>query len=64
MRKIDNQYLIKLYEVFETENSIYMVMELLEGGSLLEYLRQRGKIYESQTKKILKCLLRGIDYLD
>jgi len=47
MRKIDNQYLIKLYEVFETENSIYMVMELLEGGSLLEYLRQKGKIYES-----------------
>ena len=64
MRKIDNQYLIKLYEVFETENSVYMVMELLEGGSLLEYLRQKGNIYESHSKKILKCLLRGIDYLD
>jgi len=39
MKSIDNEYIIRLLEVYETEKSIYMVMELLEGGSLLDVLR-------------------------
>jgi len=31
MRALDHNNLMKLYEVYETENSIYMGLELLEG---------------------------------
>ncbi len=27
-----------LYEVYETENSLYFVMELIEGGELLKHI--------------------------
>ena len=32
MRKLNHPNLMKLYEVYETENSIYMCVELLKGG--------------------------------
>lgn len=32
MRMMDHPNIIKLHEVFETENSIYMILDLLEGG--------------------------------
>jgi len=35
MRKLDHPNIIKLHEVFETKNSIYMILDLLRGGSLM-----------------------------
>jgi serine/threonine protein kinase len=32
MRMLDYPNIMKLYEVFETENSLYLILELLEGG--------------------------------
>lgn len=32
MRKMNHPNILKLHEVFETENSLYMVLDLLEGG--------------------------------
>lgn len=37
MRKLDHPNIIKLYEVFETKNSIYMILDLLKGGSLMSW---------------------------
>lgn len=36
MREVKNENIIKLHEVFETENSIYLILDLLEGGCLFE----------------------------
>lgn len=41
MRQLDSGSLIKLHEVYETDNSLYMVMDLLEGGSLYEKIKNR-----------------------
>lgn len=47
MRKLDQQSIIHLHEVHETENSIYLVMDLLEGGELYERMK---KYNYSQTE--------------
>ncbi len=39
MRNIDHTNLIKLEAVFETENSIYIILEHLPGKQLNEFLR-------------------------
>lgn len=32
MRDLDCENIMKLHEVFETENSLYMILDLLSGG--------------------------------
>lgn len=40
MRELNCEYLLKLYETYETQNSIYFVVDLLEGGELLNKVRK------------------------
>ena len=43
MRMIKNSnYVIKLYEVFEGENTFYFVMELVEGNSLFDEIKKHA----------------------
>lgn len=39
MRQLNHKNTMKLYEVFESENSLYFVFELIEGGSLHEKIK-------------------------
>ncbi len=43
MRELHHQSLLKLHEVYETDNSLYMVMELLEGGQLYDKIKNKYK---------------------
>lgn len=41
MRKVDNINLMKLEGIYESENSLYMVLELLRGGHLHNAINKR-----------------------
>ena len=43
MRKFNHPNLMKLYEVYESENSIYISVELLEGGQLYDKIKVKHK---------------------
>ncbi len=63
MRQIDHPNLIKMQEVFETDNSLYIILNYYEGENLLELLKQKGKLDPDQGFTILKGLLEGSNYL-
>lgn len=54
---------MQLEEVYETDRSIYMVIELLEGGNLAHHLRKNGPLPEHKTKSLLRSILNGVRYL-
>ena len=56
----DNEYTIRLYEVYESAHSIYFVMEFLSGGTLLQKLI--SETTEKEVNKILKSLLNCIKF--
>lgn len=57
MRKFNHKNIIKLEGVYETEHSIYLVLELLEGGLLSEKIAKNKKINILEVKLIMKNLL-------
>lgn len=62
MKKLDHPSILKLFEVHETENSVYLVMEYLSGKEIFKY--RTYKIYD--TNKIIfiiRKLLEGLAYL-
>ena len=63
MRSMNNIHIIKLHEVFESNQSIYLVMDYLEGGTLFDKTSSKYKFHIEETRKIMKGLIKGIAYM-
>ena len=56
--------LIRLLDVFENLEYIYIVMELMEAGDLFSYLERRNfRIPERDAARIIHSLAAGLYYL-
>ena len=71
LKTLDHPNVIKLYEVYDDERAIYLVMELCSGGELYDYVnsaqyteRQACNIFHSMVKAINYCHSRGIAHRD
>ena len=48
-----HENIIKFYEIFESSDSFYFIIELVEGITLQEYILIEKTIKESDLKKII-----------
>ena len=64
MKKIENhKNIIKLYQVLQTENHLYLVTDFCEGGELFDFLIINGRLKENQARRLFKQILDAIEYL-
>ena len=52
--RLRHQSVVKLYETFETNRHIMLVMELCAGGDLLNFVRKRKKCEEPLAKVLFR----------
>ena len=66
LKKLDHPNIINLYEVYESKNSIYLIMEKCNGGELFDNIIEhitKGKMYsEKQASEIILQILSAINY--
>ena len=62
MQDIEHPNVIELTEIHESQNSLYLVMELLEGGEIFSL--SKGKLDNESTFCILKGILKALVALD
>ena len=66
MIKLDHPNIIKLYEVYETEDYFYLIMELCSGGELFDRIIsniENGKPFtEEQAAMIFQQMMSAINY--
>ena len=64
--KLDHPNIIKLYEVFEAPNSLYLIMEQCQGGELfdkiLEHIENNEMYSEKDTAGIMMQVMSAIEY--
>ena len=60
---LEHPNLIHVNEVFEANNTVYYVMEYLDGGSLRNYVRQYGALSEDGALEILLPIFKAVDFL-
>ncbi|KAM3137303.1 hypothetical protein pb186bvf_010673 [Paramecium bursaria] len=63
LRVCDHPNIIKLYEIHESQEYIYMIMELLEGGELYETIIKNGSFQEKIIAKIMFKIFDALEYL-
>ena len=64
LKQIDNENVMKLYEVIDTQSHLYLVLEYINGINLLEIIKNEKYHYikESRAKKIFLKVVSGIGY--
>ena len=63
MREFHHKNLMKLHEVFESQNSIYISVELLEGGQLYDKIKTKHKFTQKEIKMVMKGILEGLEVM-
>ena len=62
MKSLHHPNIIKLYEVIETKNTVFLVMEYASGGELYDYLVVHGKMKEREARAKFRQILSAVSY--
>ena len=67
MRDLDHPNIVEVYEVIKTPTSVYIIMELLNAGTLTSYLSSKSnlgeKLNEATASQIIRQMTAGLQYL-
>ncbi|KAI0090643.1 hypothetical protein BDY19DRAFT_984342 [Irpex rosettiformis] len=62
-RQLHHPHITQLFEVIATENNIWLVTELCSGGELFDYLAEKGRLSEDETRLFFGQLCLAVAYL-
>jgi serine/threonine protein kinase len=62
-RQLHHPHVTQMYEVIATESHIWIVTELCCGGELFDYLVEKGRLSEDETRLIFGQLCLAVAYL-
>ena len=62
MRQLDNPNIVNLYEVYEDDDFIHLVLEYIRGGDLRYIVKLKGFLTEPEAAKVFQQLLLAVNY--
>jgi len=63
LKILDHPNVMKLYDVYETSDYLFLITEYLPNGELFDYIIRRGLISPSEALKFFQMLVHGMDYV-
>jgi MAP/microtubule affinity-regulating kinase len=62
MKMLNHPNIVKLYEVIETRDEMFLVMEYASGGELYDYLVSHGRMLEDIARTKFRQILSAVSY--
>jgi len=62
MKLLNHPNIVKLFEVIETKNTLFLVMEYSSGGELYDYLVVHGRMKEKEARVKFRQILAAVNY--
>lgn len=62
MKLLSHPHIIKLYQVMETKNMLYLVSEYAPNGEIFDYIAQHGRMTEPEARKKFWQIINAVDY--
>ena len=63
MKLVQHPYVVRLYEVIDTQTKLYLVLEFADGGDMYDYImKHEGGLEENTAKKYFRQIVTAIQY--
>lgn len=62
LSQLDHPNVLKIYEIFDEDDFIYLVLELLAGGELFDRIVQKESYSEKEAAETIRPLVDAIRY--
>ncbi|XP_077088378.1 death-associated protein kinase 3 isoform X1 [Siphateles boraxobius] len=63
LREIQHSNIITLHDIFENKTDVILILELVSGGELFDFLAEKESLTEEEATQFLKQILDGVYYL-
>ncbi|KAI0064398.1 Pkinase-domain-containing protein [Artomyces pyxidatus] len=62
MKLMNHPNIMRIYDVYEGDNELYLILEYIEGGELFDFLVNRGKLPPLEALAYFKQIIYGLNY--
>ncbi|XP_076975128.1 serine/threonine-protein kinase SIK1-like isoform X2 [Tamandua tetradactyla] len=62
MKLLSHPHIIKLYQVMETKDMLYIVTEFAKNGEMFDYLTSSGRLSEAEAREKFWQILSAVEY--
>jgi calcium-dependent protein kinase len=62
LKTLDHPNVVKLFEVYQDKNCVFLVLEYLDGGELFDYITDRDHLTEEESAIFFKQMMSSIIY--
>ncbi|KAH7090280.1 serine/threonine-protein kinase-like protein GIN4 [Paraphoma chrysanthemicola] len=62
MKLLDHPNIVRLYDIWENRNELYLIMEFVEGGELFSYIHEQGGLIEIHVVHIFRQIIAALIY--
>ena len=63
LSELDNEHIIKIFQIYENENHYLIIMEYCEGGELFNYIVDKQRLSENESAYFYYQIIEGVEYI-
>ena len=63
LSRLDHPQIVRVLDVFTANNTVYYAMEFVEGENLNEYLKDHGRMSESEAVSCIRSIAAPLEYM-
>ena len=62
LKLLHHPHIVRIYDVIETSDFIYIIMEYAVGGELFDYIVANKRVKEKEARSFFRMVLSAVDY--
>ncbi|XP_041345724.1 death-associated protein kinase 2 isoform X1 [Pyrgilauda ruficollis] len=63
LQQVLHTNIVKLHDIYENKTDVVLILELVSGGELFDFLAQKESLSEEEATRFIKQILDGVNYL-